>query len=59
MNNLEQLLLLDDPVEVDPVHGQKVLQLLGGKLVQVFLRLDLVQTDQALAGEPAGRAARG
>ena len=59
LHDLEEFLLLDDAVEVDPVHGQQVLDLFGGKLVQVVFGLDLVQPDQALAGEPARWAARG
>jgi hypothetical protein len=51
--DLEKLFLLDDSVEVDSIHGQKVLALLGRELVEIVFRLDLVQTDQTLAGESA------
>ena len=55
LNDLEKLLLFDDSVEVDSVHGQKVFALFGRKLVEIVLRLDLVQTNQTLAGKSARR----
>ena len=56
LQDFQELILFDTAFKVDPIHGQKVLDLLGAQLVEIFQSLNLVKIDQTMVGKSSRTA---
>ena len=56
LQDFQELILFDTAFKVDPIHGQKVLDLLGAQLVEIFQGFNLVKIDQTMVGKSSRTA---